>query len=536
MEFLGWIYDPTAWLGLGTLVVLEIVLGIDNLVFIAILADKLPPHQRNRARIIGLSLALIMRLGLLAGISWIVTLTAPLFTVLGSEISGRDIILILGGLFLLFKGTMELHERLEGAHGTEGKRVAHAAFWQVIAQIVVLDAVFSLDSVITAVGMVNELAIMMIAVVIAVAVMLVASRPLMNFVSAHPTVVILCLGFLLMIGFSLVVEGFGAHIPKGYLYAAIGFSIVIEAFNQIARRNRERLATMGDLRDRTAATVLRLLGGGGGDAAGAAAEGGDGAGVIATTANGGPVFAPEERTMIEGVLALAERPVRSIMTPSTEVVWLDLDDDQEALRRRILETGHSAYPVCRGMLDDLVGVARSRDLVRDLLEKGSIDLATIEQRPLIMPDGTTVLRVVEEIRRTPVQIAIVTDEFGAIEGVVTPTDILEAIVGELPDQREEPLETKKNANGSHIVDAAIDIRRLSSILEIDLVDESERYATLAGYLLDRTGKLPLAGERIEADGLSFEIVSVEGRRIGQVRITRRAESPETDDAPSSRRQ
>jgi predicted tellurium resistance membrane protein TerC len=320
MEYFTWISDPTAWLGLGTLVILEIVLGIDNLIFIAILADKLPPHQRNRARVIGLSLALIMRLGLLAGISWIVTLTAPLFTLLGSEISGRDIILILGGLFLLFKGTMELHERLEGAHGAGGKRVAHAAFWQVIAQIVVLDAVFSLDSVITAVGMVDELAIMMIAVIIAVAVMLAASRPLMNFVSAHPTVVILCLGFLLMIGLSLIVEGFGAHIPKGYLYAAIGFSIIIEAFNQVARRNRQKLATMGDLRDRTAEAVLRLLGGQRGHEGSTPEAGETVAAIVQTSANGEPVFAPEERTMIEGVLTLAERPVRSIMTPSTEVV------------------------------------------------------------------------------------------------------------------------------------------------------------------------------------------------------------------------
>ncbi len=239
MEVPTWINDPTAWLGLGTLVVLQIVLGIDNLIFIAILADRLPAHQRNRARLVGLSLALLMRLGLLAGISWIATLTAPLFTVLGSEISWRDI-MIVGGLFLLFKGTMELHERLEGAHGHGGTRVIHAQFWQVIAQIVVLDAVFSLDSVITAVGMVDELSVMVIAVVIAVAVMMLASRPLMAFVSRHPTVVILCLGFLLMIGFSLVVEGFGAHIPKGYLYAAIGFSVVIEAFNQIRLTSASR--------------------------------------------------------------------------------------------------------------------------------------------------------------------------------------------------------------------------------------------------------------------------------------------------------
>ena len=201
-----WLSDPSIWVGLLTLVVLEIVLGIDNLIFIAILADKLPPSQRDKARVIGLSLALIMRLGLLSVISWLVTLTTPLFSVGSFSFAGRDLILLIGGLFLLFKATMELHERLEGAHLTATGPRVYAGFWVVIAQIVVLDAVFSLDAVITAVGMVDELAVMMAAVIIAMGVMLVASKPLTRFVNNHPTVVVLCLSFLLMIGFSLVAE------------------------------------------------------------------------------------------------------------------------------------------------------------------------------------------------------------------------------------------------------------------------------------------------------------------------------------------
>ena len=237
-----WLLDPAAWVGLLTLVVLEIVLGIDNLIFIAILADKLPPSQRDRARILGLSLALVMRLGLLSVMSYLVTLTTPLFAVGPFSPSGRDLILMVGGFFLLFKGTMELHERLEGGHhgGSSGPRV-YASFWVIVTQIVVLDAVFSLDSVITAVGMVDHLAIMMIAVVIAIGIMLLASKPLTRFVNAHPTVVVLCLGFLLMIGFSLLAEAFGFKVPKGYLYAAIGFSVAIEALNQVARRNLLKL-------------------------------------------------------------------------------------------------------------------------------------------------------------------------------------------------------------------------------------------------------------------------------------------------------
>lgn len=235
-----WIADPTAWLGLATLIVLEIVLGIDNLVFIAILADKLPPHLRDRARVLGLSLALLMRLGLLASISWMVTLTEPLFEVFGKSFSGRDLIMLFGGVFLLFKATMELHERLEGHVAQHAGNKTYALFWPIVAQIVVLDAVFSLDAVITAVGMVEHLEVMMIAVIVSIGLMIVASKPLTRFVNRHPTVIMLCLGFLMMIGFSLTAEGLGFHIPKGYLYAAIGFSILIEVFNQVARKRRKK--------------------------------------------------------------------------------------------------------------------------------------------------------------------------------------------------------------------------------------------------------------------------------------------------------
>ena len=215
-----WIADPTIWAGLATLIVLELVLGIDNLVFIAILAEKLPEKLRDRARAVGLSCALLMRLLLLASMSWLVSLTTPLFWLFDQGFSARDIIMLVGGLFLLFKATVELNERLEGKDQEQHNHRKGARFWAVVVQIVILDAIFSLDSVITAVGMTDHLLVMMAAVTIAIGLMLLASKPLTRFVNAHPTIVILCLSFLLMIGFSLVADGFGYHIPKGYLYAA----------------------------------------------------------------------------------------------------------------------------------------------------------------------------------------------------------------------------------------------------------------------------------------------------------------------------
>ncbi|MGL4286207.1 MAG: TerC family protein [Phreatobacter sp.] len=508
-----WIADPNAWIGLGTLVVLEIVLGIDNLVFIAILADKLPPHQRNRARILGLSLALIMRLGLLASIAWIVTLRTPLFSLGGWPFSGRDLILILGGAFLLAKGTMELHHRLEGQQEQKPGQVVHAVFWQVIAQIVVLDAVFSLDSVITAVGMVSEPAVMMIAVVIAVIVMLAASKPLMVFVSRHPTVVILCLGFLMMIGFSLIVEGFGFHIPKGYLYAAIGFSVLIEAANQVGRANRVRVASSRDLRDRTASAVLRLLGGE--REASPLSETVDG---IAERTAAADVFKPEEKEMIRGVLDLAERPIRSIMSPRNRVEWLDLDDAEEVLRREIRALTHSRVVLARGRVDDFVGVALVKDLLNALADGGTIDWSSVQRQPLVVHESIKVLRAMEQLRLAPVQMAVVVDEHGAFEGVATPADILEAIAGEFPDEGAQAALVERRADGSWLVDGFVDIRRLSSLIETNLVDRHNRYATLAGYLLSQLGHLPAPGERVVDRGLAFEIVETDGRNIGKVRI------------------
>jgi predicted tellurium resistance membrane protein TerC len=224
-----WLNDPQAWIALLTLTALEIVLGIDNVIFISILAGKLPANQQKKARQLGLALAMITRILLLMSLSWIIRLTAPLFEVMGHEISGRDLILIGGGLFLLGKATFEIHDKLEGE---EHERTSRAAsFGSVIAQILVLDVVFSLDSVITAVGMANQLGVMVTAVIVAVGVMMLSAGSVSGFVERHPTVKMLALSFLLLIGMSLVAEGLEFHIPKGYIYFAMGFSVFVEALN-----------------------------------------------------------------------------------------------------------------------------------------------------------------------------------------------------------------------------------------------------------------------------------------------------------------
>ncbi|MBS1248597.1 MAG: hypothetical protein MAG431_00154 [Chloroflexi bacterium] len=227
---MAWITDPEAWIALITLTALEIVLGIDNIIFISILSEKLPEDQEDQGRIIGLIIAMVTRILLLFSLAWLTSLEEALFHVFNIGISGRDIILILGGLFLIAKSTFEIHDKLEGEEGHASAKVK-ANFFSVILQIMLLDVVFSLDSVITAVGMANELVIMIIAVVIAVIIMLFASGPISNFVNERPTLKILALSFLLLIGFSLVVDGIHVHIPKGYIYFAMGFSVFVEIIN-----------------------------------------------------------------------------------------------------------------------------------------------------------------------------------------------------------------------------------------------------------------------------------------------------------------
>ncbi|WP_201829963.1 TerC family protein [Microvirga zambiensis] len=243
MDF-SWLSDPTALVALATLVVMEVVLGIDNLIFISILTNKLPEHQRSKARRIGIGLALILRLGLLGTIAIIVTLTEPIFTLFGHAFSWRDLILIGGGLFLVWKATKEIHHSVDPIPSDDVFDTAKATmtFGAAITQILLLDLVFSLDSIITAVGMTDIVMIMVIAVVAAVTVMLLAANPLATFIHNNPTVVMLALGFLLMIGMTLIAEGFGAHVPKGYIYAAMAFSALIEGLNMLSRRASRRKA------------------------------------------------------------------------------------------------------------------------------------------------------------------------------------------------------------------------------------------------------------------------------------------------------
>lgn len=511
-----WITDPTIWAGLLTLIILEIVLGIDNLIFIAILTDKLPDKLHNKARITGLTCALFMRIILLFSLTLIVSFTNPIIRIFDHLFSARDILMFCGGFFLLFKATMELNERLEGKDKQTGKQRKTAKFWSVVVQIIVLDAIFSLDSVITAVGMVKHIKIMIAAVSIAMILMIIASKALTIFINKHPSIVILCLSFLLMIGLSLIAEGFSYLIPKGYLYAAIGFSIMIESLNQFASFNRRRfLKGEKSLRERTAEAVLRVL-----DGQHQRAELDHHTSDLIADNNG--IFDPQERQMIVRLLGFAQRNISSIMTSRHDIEYIDINNPEANLLSVLEKTPHTRLVVTdESISDEPVGVIHVIAILNQQLKKQKLNLHALITQPVIFPEGLSLLQALEQFRKAHTHFAFIVDEFGSIEGIVTLTDIMETIAGNMPISKEEVdsrYDIQELKDNRWVANGFMPLEDLILYVPITL-DEKREYETIAGLLMENLQRMPVVGERIKIKNWIFEPLEVTSHRIKKVLIT-----------------
>lgn len=521
---LGWLLEATTWVGFFTLLILEVVLGIDNLVFVAILANKVKPHLRDRARILGLGLAIVIRLVMLGLVSYIMTLRNPLFAVNDFPVSGKDLVMLGGGLFLIYKATTELHERLEGqVHYTQsGMSDIFTPIGIVIVQILVLDAVFSLDSVITAVHMVEHLPVAMAAVVVAMGAMIWASKPLTDFVDKHPTVVMLCLGFLLMIGFSLIAEGFHFQIPKGYLYAAIGFSILIEVFNQISQKNRKEHTFSGSTwRRRTADSVLGMMGIREAVVAKAARHG--------ESVDDDAVFEANEKNMIRSVLTLAERAIPAIMTPRRDIERLDISQSQEAQKEQLQNTPYSRLVVIgKAGIEEPLGFIAKKDLLTQLLDEGSLNINAALRQPLILPETATVLSALELFREHSADLALVVDEFGAVLGMVTMKDMMETIAGEFPEEfeREEAPSIQENADETLTVDGSLEYEELAQQIELLPLDDDAEFHTVGGLMMEEMQDIPDVGDFVDYCGWRLTVQEKDGQRIERVKIERISEKAE----------
>jgi CBS domain containing-hemolysin-like protein len=343
--------------------------------------------------------------------------------------------------------------------------------------------------------------------------MIIASKPLTAFVNAHPTVIMLCLGFLMMIGFSLTADGLGFHIPKGYLYAAIGFSILIEVFNQVARSRRKR-SLKGDLprRERMAHAVLRLLGGRKPNAEDVGEEIAD----MLDGDSGEVVFDRRERVMISGVLQLAQRPIRSAMTVRNDVDMLDLDDDPQAIRQRLLSSSYSRLPLIRGgRVEEPLGFVHKKEMLNALLSGTEPNLEHLARPSLNLLESFSILNALEQMRAQSTHIAFVINEFGDFAGILTMTDILESIAGELPDASEVEGPDLTEEGGGVVVNAAMNLDHLRERIGFK-ARPTEDYQTLAGLVMSLLDRLPVTGDQLQWAGWNIEVVQVQERRVTKV--------------------
>ena len=512
----AWVSDPSAWVGLLTLAALEIVLGLDNILFIVVLSQKLPPAESAKARYIGICGAVIIRLILLTFAAYAAAVTVPLFTLFGTGFTVRDTVMLPGGLFLLYKATADLHQKLEGGKEETAltlSRAGGSSLAMVSVQIMVLDAVFSVDAIVTSVGMTEHVFIMMAAVLLSMVVMLSASGLISAVVSRHPTLVILCLGFLLLIGFSLIMEGLHIEVPKGYLYAAIGFSVLIELFNEIARRNILGLGSTGSMQNRELAAnlVLRLLGSRSSEVSSLKEA------IVQRTGEG--VFNQSEKDMVARVLQLSSMPVRAVLTARHDLDFLRLDDPAESVLETAMSSTHSRMiAVLRDHQDCPEGyVPRAEVLALGVRSKVSQEeLQKLVQQPLYLPESVNILKALDEFRAAKCYVGFVYDEFGTFEGIVTLRDIMEEVSGELPDQSEIP-EVVKLDNGIYRIDgnaALADVARITGFK----APPSEHYQTIAGFILDCLQRVPEVGEVLSFGTARIEIVHADKTSIDAVKL------------------
>ena len=514
-----WVLDPTAWIGLLTLTAIQIVLGIDNLLFIAILSARLPPKQAKAARYIGLGGALVLRIVLMMFAAYVMAMSKPLFSIFDFNVTVRDIMMFLGGAFLIYKATEELHSKLEGDSGDETVSVSKAvgqSFAIATTQIMILDVLFSGDSIITAVGMTNHAFIMIIAVTIAMLLLMWASGFISEFVYKHPTVVILCLGFLLLIGFSLIMEAFHLEVPKGYLYSAIGFSLLIEVFNQVSRKNILKLNPSKNMQSRQIAAnlVLRLLGSKNTDMHSIQEA------IVSRPS--AYVFNKQEKEMVSRVLELSTLPVKAVMTARLDLQMLKIDAPKEAILEKILSTTKTKLIAYKhGHKDHPLGyISRASVLSQfiNLKEGQKLELERLVQEPIYIPQTINVLSALEQFRQTKKYFAFIIDEFGSFEGIVTIHDILEEIAGEMPNKTELPeVQAIDKEHQVYRVDGdtiLTDVQRTTGLC----IPPSEHYQTIAGYVLDRLQSVPVNGEKLELDGWEIEVFNADKTGINVLKL------------------
>ncbi|WP_343187602.1 transporter associated domain-containing protein [Buchnera aphidicola (Periphyllus koelreuteriae)] len=513
---MGFTLNPSAWTGLLALIIIEIVLGMDNIIFLTILVKKLHPKQRKKAKNIGLILSLFIRISFLSLISWSTSLTNPFYSNQYITLSVREVIFLTGGIFLSFVSLLELNDKLCNRHVKENKKKNYSNFWLTICQIVIMDSIFSLDSIITAIGIANNIIVMTLAIIISMCFMLYVLKSIKKFIHKYKAIVVLCLGFLLMIGMSLILEVLGFYIPKTYLYTAIGFSIFIEVFNQLSKYNFLLYQYTRPIRTRVLEKFLQIIKIEKQKTKHIKNEKKNKKYFSKEYSN----FKKEEKYMIYSLLNLAIRSIKSMMTPRIEISWININKPINEIKKKLLDTPHSLFPICKGELDKIIGVVRAKELLFIIENNKNILNFVSKNKPIIILETLNPINLLKILKKSKGNIIIVINKFNIVQGLITPLDFLKAIAGDFPDADETPDIIKEK--NSWLVKGSTDLHSLKQFLNIkNFFKVQTTHASIAGLLIETKGEIPSKGDIIKISSLNFKIIKVTNYTINLIRITKK---------------
>lgn len=512
---MGILLDPSTWTGLFALVLLEIILGIDNLIFLTVITKKLNPNQRTKARNIGLVLSLLIRIIFLYFISWSTSLTTPLYSNKYITLSMREFILLIGGVFLFIISLIELYDKLYQNSIKIKKCKQYSYFWSIILQITILNTIFSLDSIITAIGIVNNFVIISIAMTISMFFMLILSHSLKKFIKKYKKILMLCLGFLLIIGVNLILESLGLYLSKTYLYTAAGFCILIELFNQISEYHFLLYQYNRPFRKRILEIFLTNL----------KREKKKNITLIRKFNQDNPKkyskkeyidFNEEEKNMICNLLHLSIRSVISIMTPREEISWINIKQPYNIIKKKVLNTPHNIFPVCQGNIDKVIGVVRAKELISKIENKENILKFVSKHKPIIILENINLIKLLKILKQSKGNLVLIKNKFNMLKGLITPLDFLKAIAGEFPDSDETPDIIKKNK--SWFVKGHTNLYSLQQSLNTNSFIKKTTNISTSGLIIEKNGAIPSPGQIIKISSFNFKILKVRNHKIDLIKI------------------
>ncbi|VFP83699.1 TerC family protein [Buchnera aphidicola] len=516
--------DPSAWAGLFTLIFLEIILNIDNIIFISILSKKLPENQRNQARYTGLILALFMRFGLLIIASQLINLTKPIIANKFFIFSIKEIILLIGGIFLFLKSIFELLDNIKNVDFKSKKNKTTENFWYVVFQIVILDAIFSIDSVMMAVGMIDNLFIMISAVTISTILMIFLSQLFIKFINSQKNIIILCLSLLLMISLNLIIESLGLYIPKEYLYTTIGFSLFVELMNQIKIRNIIIQQSKEPFRKKISRVIFNIINTTNKNNQNKKKNLVDYQNIpnnnkiYLKNTNCSNTIQQKEIDIITNVLKLGNYLIQDIMIPKKDIIWIDITKNHEHIKHTVLNTPYSNLPICQNELNEIIGVVSTKKLIKIINNNEDIHNFAIQYPPIIILDIINIINILHLLRYSKHNMIIISNESGDIQGMIKPVDVFKLIVGKFLDSNYKPEIIINKDNW--IIQGTTKLNNLKKILNIDFISSNNKCASIADFLINKYKKIPLTGTILYYKSYYFHILKSSSYQILLIKITR----------------